>query len=108
MSNIPKVMGSSADNVRRNFERLGNEYIFDIINDINIKQPMLTIEILETLAWIELALTTAEVPQEIIENILDNMGYRMFAILKSLYIQEEVNDLEEQAAIHVGTKNDQN
>lgn len=108
MSNIPEVMGNSADNIRRNFERLGDEYIFSIINDINTKQPMITDEIYETLEWVEVILTEADVKQEIIDNILDNLGYRMFAIIKSLYIQEEVNDLEEQAAIHVGPENEQN
>lgn len=108
MSNIPEVIEASADNVRRNFERLGMQYVFDIIDDIDAKQPMITREIHDTLKFLREVLSKTDLPKDVVTNILDNLGYRMFAIIKSMYIQEEVNDLEEQAAIHVGTKNDQN
>ena len=105
MSKIPEVMESSAENVRQNFERLGDQYIFDIINDIAEKQPMITGEFHSTLQFIKDKLSKYDIPKEIVSNLMDNVVYRMFAILKSLYIQEEVNDLEEQANIHVEQDN---
>jgi len=101
MSNIPEVMASSADNVRLNFERLGDKYLFDIVDVIAEKQPMITTEIYSTLKFIEAKLSQQGISEEIIYNIMDNVVYRMFAILKALYIQEEVNGLEHQHQLSI-------
>ncbi len=103
---IPKVQSSSVDSVREAYDREGMTYVDNMMNEVFKKQPVITSQIAELLGHLDSVMENAKIEEEMRSYILENVGYRSFAMVKSLYIQEEVNELEESSL--VGVDNGQN
>lgn len=104
---IPKVKHSSVDSVRDAYDREGIPYIKNMINEIAEKQPVIAEQISGLLHHLEERMENGGVDEKLQSYILENIGYRSFAMFKSLYIQKEVNELEEQAHIISGVINEE-
>ncbi len=99
MSLIPKIEKGAVISVKDGFDREGDVYITNMMDQIYKLQPLLTKEIGAFLYHIQDKMTEDGATEELTSYVCENVGYRMFAMLKSLYIQEEVNELEEQSMI---------
>lgn len=94
MSSIPKVKSSSVDSVREGYEREGIPYVENMIDIIIDKQPVIAEQISGLLNHLSEKMD-GNIDEDLKSYILENVGFRSFAIIKSLYIQEEVDELEE-------------
>lgn len=105
---IPKVKPSSIDSVGDAYDREGVPYIKAMMDEIATKQPIIVAQIALLLRHLDDKMENGNVDENLHSYILENIGYRMFAMIKSLYIQEEVNNLEEGTYTYAGRKNEQN
>ena len=105
MSNIPEVKIQSTENVRLSYDREGKKYIESVIDEMNKKQPMIIYETLKLLDHLDKKLRHDNVNQteeekervdRLADYVIENVGYMVVSILKSLYIQEEANELAQQ------------
>ena len=90
---IPTVKAESLDNVLSGYDRNPQKYMRELTEDLNIKQPIITFEITQTLLFLMKKLK-GNVDAKIVNMVVETVGYKMLEMMKALYIQEEVDELE--------------